>query len=169
MIGSNKSRIEHTLNRLGGKKFMKRLVRFVAILSLMISCLGWLTIPQSALAVNLTSLGTAARPSFLLVVDSERPLRNAVEDKFATEFGKKIDLNNTNVRAFRQYPGLYPNLAAKLLKNSPYEKVEDILTIPNLTAEQKAILETNLPNFTVTEVSKELVEGGDRINNGIYR
>ncbi len=145
---------------------MKRLVRFIAILSLMLGCLA---MPQQALAVNLTDIGAAVRPSFLLVVDGERPLRNAVEDKFATEFGKKVDLNNTNVRAFRQYPGLYPTLAAKILKNSPYEKVGDVLAIPGLTAEQKELLNVNLPNFTATEVSKELVEGGDRINNGIYR
>jgi photosystem II PsbU protein len=148
---------------------MKRLVRFMAILSLMIGCLGWLGVPQPALAVNLADIGTAVRPSFLLAVDSEQSLRNAVEDKFATEFGKKIDLNNTNVRAFRQYSGLYPTLAAKILKNSPYEKVGDVLAIPGLTAEQKELLNANLPNFTVTEVSKELVEGDDRINNGIYR
>ena len=148
---------------------MKRLVQFVAILSLMLGCLGWLGMSQPVLAVNLTDIGAAVRPSFLLAVDSERPLRNAVEDKFATEFGKKIDLNNTNVRAFRQYSGLYPTLAAKILRNSPYEEVGDVLTIPGLTAEQKELLTANLPNFTVTEVSKELVEGGDRINNGIYR
>jgi photosystem II PsbU protein len=148
---------------------MKRLIRLIAILGLMVSCLGWLGTSQQALAANLSDFGTAVRSSVVLAVDSERSLRNAVEDKFATEFGKKIDLNNTNVRAFRQFPGLYPTLAAKVLKNSPYEKVEDVLEIPGLTAEQKSLLEANLPNFTATEVSKELVEGGDRINNGIYR
>jgi photosystem II PsbU protein len=148
---------------------MKRLVRLVAILGLMVACLGWLSTPQAAFASNLSGLNAVLRPPMLLAAESSEGLRNAVEDKFSTEFGKKVDLNNTNVRAFRQYPGLYPTLAAKILKNSPYDKVEEVLSIPGLTAEQKDLLEKNLPSFTVTEVSKELVEGDDRINNGIYR
>lgn len=139
---------------------MKRLIRFLAALSLVVGCLGWGS--QVAMAVNLNGV---ALNSTVLAAE----LRNAVEDKMATEFGKKLDLNNTNVRYFRQLPGLYPTLAGKIVKNAPYEKVEDVLNIPGLTEKQKEILQSNLDNFTVTEVAKELVEGDDRINNGIYR
>lgn len=135
---------------------MKRLIRFLAALSLVVGCLGWVS--QAAIAANFN--GTT-----LLAAE----YRNVVEDKMATEYGKKLDLNNTNVRAFRQLPGLYPTLAGLIVKNAPYESVEDVLEIPGLTDKQKEVLEANLDNFVTTEVSKELVEGGDRYNNGIYR
>jgi photosystem II PsbU protein len=143
---------------------MKRFVRFIATLSLVV-CLGWFGSSQSATAANLSDFGSV-RPSVLLAADS---LRNAVDDKMATDYGKKIDLNNTNLRAFRQYQGMYPTLASLIFKNAPYESVEDVLKIPGLSEKQKEVLQANLDNFTVSEVTKELVEGDDRINNGIYR
>jgi photosystem II PsbU protein len=139
---------------------MRRLIRFLAALSLVLGCLGWVS--QTAMAVNLNPVSLRSP-----VLAAE--LRNAVEDKLATEFGKKLDLNNTNVRSFRQYPGLYPTLAGLIVKNAPYNKVEDVLSIPGLSEQQKDLLQSNLGNFTVTDVSKELVEGGDRFNNGVYR
>ncbi|NJR49641.1 MAG: photosystem II complex extrinsic protein PsbU [Leptolyngbyaceae cyanobacterium CSU_1_3] len=147
---------------------MKRLIRLVAVLSLFVGCLGWFGSFQSAMAANLRDL-RVVYPSVLLAAESTGSLRNAVEDKMATEYGKKIDLNNTNLRAFRQYPGMYPTLASLIFKNAPYEKVEDVLKISGLTEKQKEVLQANLDNFTVSEESKELVEGDDRINNGIYR
>jgi photosystem II PsbU protein len=128
---------------------MKRLIRVLAMVSLVVGCLGWFS--QAAVAANLNGVTVFAAE-----------YRNVVEDK-------KLDLNNTNVRAFRQVPGLYPTLAGLIVKNAPYESVEDVLEIPGLTAKQKEVLEANLDNFVATEVSKELVEGGDRYNNGIYR
>ncbi|MBE9012610.1 photosystem II complex extrinsic protein PsbU [Pseudanabaenaceae cyanobacterium LEGE 13415] len=135
---------------------MKRLIRFLAALSLVVGCLGWVS--QAAIAANFNGVTVLAAE-----------YRNVVEDKMATEFGKKLDLNNTNVRAFRQLPGLYPTLAGLIVKNAPYESVEDVLNIPGLSDKQKEILQANMDNFVATEVSKELVEGGDRYNNGIYR
>ena len=95
-------------------------------------------------------------------------MRNRVDDKLNTEFGQKIDLNNTNVRAFRRYPGLYPTLAGIIVENAPYEKVDDVLNISDLTERQKEVLKANLGKFTVTDVESALVEGDDRINNGVY-
>jgi photosystem II PsbU protein len=145
---------------------------------MVVGCLGWLELPQSAFAGNLSAvagqpsllqpafLGSlATAPSFLAVEE----VRDAVSEKLASEYGKKVDLNNTNVRAFRQYAGLYPNLAGLIVKNAPYKTVEDVLEIPGLTAAQKEILQANLDQFTVTNVESALVEGNDRINNGIYR
>lgn len=144
---------------------MKRLIRFFAALSLVISCLGGFV--QTAIAANL-DFGTALRSTQFVAAETQE-LRNVVEDKLATSFGKKLDLNNTNVRYFRQYPGLYPTLAGLIVKYAPYENVEDVLDIPGLSEQQKDILQANLDKFTVTEVTKELVEGQDRINNGVYR
>src|ERR687885_2744259 len=108
---------------------MKRLVRLLAVLSLLVGCLGWLGLPQSAIALPLANVTLQSVPVLL----AEASLRNAADDKLNTEFGKKIDLNNTNVRAFRKYPGMYPTLARKVVDNAPYKSVEDVLDIPGLS------------------------------------
>jgi photosystem II PsbU protein len=146
--------------KMGGILLMRRLVGMIVALVLIVGSLGWLG-PQSAMAANLSTVSFTASP--VLAV------RNVMDDKLSTEFGKKIDLNNTNVRAFMDYPGLYPTLARVILKNSPFESVEDVLDMPGLTDRQKDVLKANLDNFTVTAPEDALVEGGDRFNNGIYR
>ncbi len=95
-------------------------------------------------------------------------IRNSADSKLGTEFGKKIDLNNTNVRAFRKYPGLYPTLARKVIDNAPYKSVEDVLNIPGLSEKQKESLNANLDKFTLTNTDDTFTEGGDRYNNGYY-
>lgn len=98
-----------------------------------------------------------------------QPRQTAVEEKLGTEFAQKIDLNNSNIRVFQKYSGLYPNLARQIIQNAPYSKVEDVLNIPGLTESQKKLLQQNLANFTVTKSEPALIEGGDRYNPGIYR
>lgn len=140
---------------------MKFCVRLLVLVSLFMGCLGWLELPRSAMAGVL--------PSTFLAAEVEEAPRNVMDDKLGTEFGKKIDLNNTNVRAFLQYPGMYPTLAKVVVKNAPYEKVEDVLAISGLTGRQKETLKANFDKFTVSAAEDALVEGGDRFNNGIYR
>lgn len=142
---------------------MKRLVGMIMVLGLMAGCLGWFGQTQSAVAANLNTLTFTATSPMLAEV------RNVMDDKLSTDFGKKIDLNNTNVRAFMSYPGLYPTLARTILANAPFENVEDVLDIPGLTERQKDVLRANLDKFAVTPPEDALVEGGDRFNNGIYR
>ncbi|MDY6938288.1 MAG: photosystem II complex extrinsic protein PsbU [Cyanobacteriota bacterium] len=139
---------------------MKRLVRLLTAVCVLLSCLGMLALPQRALAADLS-----VRP---LPVLAEFSAQNAADKKLGTDFGKKIDLNNTNVRAFRKYRGMYPTLAGKVVDNAPYEKVEDVLNIDGLSERQKARLQANLDNFTVTPVANVFNSGGDRLNNGIY-
>ncbi len=151
---------------------MKRLVRLVVVWGLLVGCLGWLGLPHSAIAspmplVYTASLSNVTRQA-LPVLLAELDLRNAADDKLSTEFGKKIDLNNSHVRTFRQYPGMYPTLAGKIIQNAPYQKVEDVLEIPGLSARQKELLQANLDKFTVTKVDPTFVEGGDRYNPGVY-
>lgn len=95
--------------------------------------------------------------------------QNVVEEKLSTEFGQKLDLNNSNIRAFLDYPGLYPNVARLILKHAPYKDVEEVLNLPGLTEPQRDLLRKNLDKFTVTQVEPALVEGGDRYNPGIYK
>lgn len=145
-------------------------MRLLTILSLFVGCLGWFGVPQHAIAANLSSVTLHEVP--VLAVEGQTslsPRRNRADDKLGTEFGKKIDLNNTNVRAFTQYPGLYPTLATKIVRNAPYENVEDVMDIPGLSDRQKEILQANLDKFTVTDVESAFTEGDDRYNNGIYR
>ena len=117
---------------------------------------------------------TAQATGFNSFVGNQVPVlaiarQNKADQKLATEFGKKIDLNNTNIAAFQKYPGLYPTLAQKIIKNAPYQKVEDVLNLTELSDKQKELLQSNLANFTVTELEPNFNEGDDRINNGIYR
>lgn len=63
---------------------------------------------------------------------------------------KSIDLNNANLLAFTDCPGFYPNLATQILTHGPYKTVEDVLSIPELTGTQKALLKANLKSFTAT-------------------
>lgn len=146
---------------------MKRLIRLLTMLSLLVGLTGWLGVSQPALAANASNFTWRSVP--ILAVESQATLRNRADAKLATEFGKKIDLNNTNVRSFQKYPGLYPTLAKKIIANAPYENVEDVLSIEGLSDRQKEILQANLDNFAVTEVESAFTEGDDRYNNGIYR
>lgn len=146
---------------------MKRLIRLLTMLSLLVGLMGWLGVSQPALAANASNFTWRSVP--ILAVESQATLRNRADAKLATEFGKKIDLNNTNVRSFQKYPGLYPTLAKKIIANAPYESVEDVLSIEGLSDRQKEILQANLDNFAATEVESAFTEGDDRYNNGIYR
>jgi len=142
---------------------MKILVRLAAIMILFVGYLGW---AGSASAASISTLAVGGSNFPVLLAEIE--FRNSADDKLATEFGKKIDLNNTNVRAFRRYPGMYPNLATKVVDNAPYKSVEDVLNVPGLSERQKELLQANLDKFTVTQLDIIFNEGGDRYNNGIY-
>lgn len=142
---------------------MKGLVRLFSVLILVLGCWGWLGTTDTAQAVSFNSF-VGNQVSVLALAR-----QNKADEKLATDFGKKIDLNNTNIRAFQEYPGLYPTLAKKIIKNAPYEKVDDVLNLPGLSDRQKELLQANLGNFTVTEYEPNFNEGDDRINNGIYR
>lgn len=143
---------------------MKRLGRLLAVLGLVLGCFAWAG-DQSAIAASLSRIVLPS--SSLLAV--EAPARtNRADEKLATEFGKKLDLNNSAVRDFREYRGLYPTLARLIIKNAPYENVEDVLNISDLTEAQKKLLQANLDKFTVTEVESVFIEGDNRLNNGLY-
>jgi photosystem II PsbU protein len=71
---------------------------------------------------------------------------------------ESIDLNNANLSAFTDCPGFYPNLASEILTHGPYETVDDVLAIPDLTDDQKNLLKANLKSFTVTEPAIPLVK-----------
>ena len=113
---------------------MKNLIRGLVLFSLMlVLSLIMLVIPQPV-------SGTQAMASELNKVDSQTS---------CAEFGAKIDLNNANIIAFQDCRGFYPNLAKMIVQHSPYEKVEDVLEIPELSERQIELLKSQLVNFEV--------------------
>lgn len=102
----------------------------------------------------------------ILAVEGDR--RNVADDLLTTEFGQKIDVNNSDIRDFRELRGFYPKLASIIIQNAPYEKVEDVLDIPGLSEKQKERLQANLGNFSATPPADVFNEGDERYNAGIY-
>ena len=94
-------------------------------------------------------------------------IRNLADDKLAEAAGK-VDLNNSSVRRFQQFPGMYPTMAGKIVLGGPYDSVDDVLSL-DLTERQKELFAKYRDNFTVTPPSIALNEGDDRINDGQYR
>ncbi len=123
----------------------------------------------SAQPVAAVGLGSEITGGALLANTGGRELRNSIDDKMATEYGNKIDVNNTNIAAFRKYRGLYPTIASKVVSNAPYDSVDDILEIPGLRQVEKDRLQENLDVFTISAPDPALVEGADRFNNGFYK
>ena len=140
---------------------MKTLVRILVIFALVVGAWGGVG-HREVQAVEQVNF-----PSFsVLSADIER--RNAADAKLNSEYGQKVDLNNANVRLFRDYRGFYPTLARKIVNNAPYNKVEDVLEIPGLSEGQKERLQANLDKFTVTPTADVFNAGGDRYNPGLY-
>ncbi|MDJ0728213.1 MAG: photosystem II complex extrinsic protein PsbU [Prochloraceae cyanobacterium] len=84
-------------------------------------------------------------PQILIVEDSRKDLSLCEIDE------EKIDLNNANLIAFADCPGFYPILAKLIVTHSPYQKVEEVLEIAELSEVQKERLLANLDNFIVGE------------------
>lgn len=140
---------------------MKRFFGLLIALGVLLTSMSGLSAPM-ATAAPFAENGV---PSLMVAAE----IRNPVDAKLGTEYGSKLDLNNANVQAFTDYPGLYPTLARKILTNAPYDSVEDVLNLPGLSERQVQVLKDNLDNFTVTPPDPALVEGADRFNNGVYK
>ena len=141
---------------------MKKIGLLLAILGLSLGCLGLMPYHQ-AYAGNLNL--TVWPSTSILAVESGRVNK---ADRKLGEIGEKLDLNNSPLRSFRKYRGMFPTIASKIVDNAPYEKVEDVLAIPGLTERQKNLLEANLDNFTVTPPADVYIEGDYRLNTGSY-
>lgn len=140
---------------------MKTLGRILATVALLIS--SWGLLPQQfAQSANFSFVSSV---NSILAVEDTRI--NRADDKLG-QAGLKIDLNHASVRSFSEYRGMYPNLAALIVRNAPFENVNDVLDIPGLNDKQKEFLKEHLDSFTVTPVETSLNEGDNRFNDGIY-
>jgi photosystem II PsbU protein len=98
--------------------------------------------------IGLLSLSTAALASPGGIAAQSAPAYS----KLSCSPGSSIiDLNNSNIDDFCQYKGLYPTIATLVIQHSPYNKVEEVLAIAELSDRQRDLLKTNLDHFTVTE------------------
>eukprot|EP00640_Fibrocapsa_japonica_P004556 CAMPEP_0113945762 /NCGR_PEP_ID=MMETSP1339-20121228/51144_1 /TAXON_ID=94617 /ORGANISM="Fibrocapsa japonica" /LENGTH=126 /DNA_ID=CAMNT_0000951519 /DNA_START=199 /DNA_END=579 /DNA_ORIENTATION=+ /assembly_acc=CAM_ASM_000762 len=81
--------------------------------------------------------------------------------------GDLVDLNNANIRVYARMPGMYPNIASKIVAHGPYQQVSEIYNIPGLTLKEKQIISQHEKKFVVREERPEYAV--DKINNGLYR
>ena len=135
---------------------MKRLLSWLTGALVIASLMAGLVLPSSVYADD------DLRSKY-----SGNEIRNIADDKIAARDGK-VDLNNSSVRRFQQFPGMYPTMAGKIVLGGPYESVEEVLSL-DLTERQKELFAKYRDNFTVTPPSIALNEGDDRINDGQYR
>lgn len=122
---------------------MKRLIHWLRIPTLVVVCsllfVIW-TVPLGRVEAN-SNIGSP-----LVIAASAQDMNESA----CPDLAPKIDLNNANISAFTDCQGFYPNLASLIIQNGPYEKVEDVLKIPDLSDRQKELLKAQLKNFTVT-------------------
>jgi Photosystem II 12 kDa extrinsic protein (PsbU). len=135
---------------------MKRLGRLLAVLGLVLGCFAWAG-DQSAIAASLSRL---TLPSSSLIAVEAPARTNRADEKLATEYGKKLDLNNSAVRDFRDYRGMYPTLAGLIIKNAPYEKIEDVLNIPGFGL--------NRQKNVVAKPTMDQIHGDRLLNSVLY-
>ena len=135
---------------------MKRLLSWLTGALVMASLMAGLVMPSSVYADD------DLRSKY-----SGNEIRNIADDKIAARDGK-VDLNNSSVRRFQQFPGMYPTMAGKIVLGGPYDSVDDVLSL-DLTERQQELFAKYRDNFTVTPPSIALNEGDDRINYCQYR
>ena len=139
-----------------------------AALIFFVSCLTWGGSQQA----HATNLSFSQMPIVAPILAVEQRRNRADQKKL--EIGNKIDLNNSSIREFREFKGMYPTLAQMIIKNAPFDSVEEVLEMPDLyknpklTDRMKATLTKYLDEFTVTPPTSVLQEGDFRLNTGTY-
>uniref|UniRef100_A0A7S3U8J5 Photosystem II 12 kDa extrinsic protein n=1 Tax=Strombidinopsis acuminata TaxID=141414 RepID=A0A7S3U8J5_9SPIT len=124
------------------------------------AALGWLSSRRQQVASVVGAAAVAASPfaaSAIVDYDGIKYLGGS----------DKVDLNNANVQAYRQFPGMYPSAAGQIATHGPYKAVSDIYNIPNLDEKLAAIMKKYESNFVVLPANEAYFI--DRINNGMYR
>merc|ERR1712061_295040 len=122
--------------------------------------LGWFRKYQQQVASGVAATALALAPSSA----------NAIVDYDAIKYlggSDKVDVNNANVQAFRQFPGMYPTAAGQIATHGPYKTVRDIYDITGLDERVIAIMKKYEANFVALPPNQAYVL--DRINNGMYR
>ena len=116
---------------------MKRLLSWLTGALLMAGLMAGLILPASVHA-----------DEDLVGKYSGNEIRNIADDKIAAREGK-VDLNNSSVRRFQQFPGMYPTMAGKIVLGGPYNDVDEVLNL-DLSERQIELFNKYKENFTVT-------------------
>merc|ERR1712012_1505335 len=122
--------------------------------------LGWLNTRRQQAASAVAAAAVALTPV----------AATAIVDYDAIKYlggSDKVDVNNANVQAFRQFPGMYPTAAGQIATHGPYKTVADIYDIPGLDERVKDIMKKYEGNFVCLPPNQAYVL--DRVNNGMYR
>lgn len=136
---------------------MKRFIGILAALLLAVGAWGFAGIAQAS-EMEVSNVESSVLIARVNTADAKR--KELVKGK--------LDLNNSDVREFRQLRGFYPSLASKIIQNAPYDNVEDVLDIPGLSDRQIERLQANIDKFVVTDMAASMNAGGDRYNPGLY-
>lgn len=144
---------------------MKWFARLLAVVGLCVA--GWTSLGSAQLPAAAADFSFGVPGASMMIAAK----LNSADAKLTTDYGQKIDLNNTNISAYKDYKGLYPTLARKIIANGPYGSVEELLSLPSLSAAQKTRLEGYIAEeiFTVTEGDPVFRDGDDIINDGSYK
>jgi photosystem II PsbU protein len=116
----------------------------------------------SIIAMAIAIFWTGFPGSFLSVYANELPETNVIKVD-----SSKIDVNNSNINAFRKIPGFYPTLGRIIIQNAPYSSLDDVLNISGLSDVQKQRIKDNAGIFIVQKPDNSL--NRERYNNSIYR
>lgn len=134
---------------------------------------GW--IRSSGLKKGLLGLMLSALLGLSLLLSGSGPVWAAVsvsgdgvQIAAAEVLDPKIDVNNTILRNYRRLRGFYPTLARKLVQFAPYDSMDDLLGIPELTAQQKELIAENADNFEFGAYQEGRYQLENRINQGYY-
>ncbi|CAK0804365.1 unnamed protein product, partial [Prorocentrum cordatum] len=79
----------------------------------------------------------------------------------------KVDINNANIMAYRQFPGMFPTASGWIGTHGPWEKVSDMLNDPELPDNLKQIIQKYEKNYVAFPANPAYFI--DRINNAMYR
>mmetsp|Transcript_41103 Transcript_41103/g.73596 ORF Transcript_41103/g.73596 Transcript_41103/m.73596 type:complete len:189 (+) Transcript_41103:56-622(+) len=122
--------------------------------------LGWLNSRKQQIATTAAAAAVALTPAGAqAMVDYD-----GVKYLGGTD---KVDINNANIQAYRQFPGMFPTIAGLIGTHGPYKQVTDIYDIPGMTDQYKNIAKKYEGNLVCLPASPAYFI--DRINNGLYR
>ena len=121
--------------------------------------LGWLNSRKQQIA------SVAAASTIAMV-----PAANAMVEYENIQFlggSDKVDINNANIQAYRQFPGMFPTIAGLIGTHGPYKAVSDIYSIPGMEEKFKNTVKKYEANLVCLPANPAYFI--DRINNGMYR
>ncbi|CAJ1387708.1 unnamed protein product [Effrenium voratum] len=121
--------------------------------------LGWLNSRKQQIVSVAAAASVAAVPAANAMVEYENIQFLGGSDK--------VDINNANIQAYRQFPGMFPTIAGLIGTHGPYKAVGDIYNIPGMEESYKTTIKKYEANLVCLPANPAYFI--DRINNGMYR